>query len=263
MNETIKDHLRLLAAFYRASFIELTKSPKNMWLASASQLFYYVAQLLFWAGIANTGAGNDVVSDRRLLGFLVTLGLVDNFYLFLLGQGSSHAVGRITSGSLDALLLWPRPALAVLVFSRPSWSYLPCAAISLAVAGAYYLHFGIGPGAAALHLAAVFCGIFVLNAISFMYRLTAFWTSSIIQVRYSNPSFKIMVRPLSAFSGSTKLFLMTIFPALFITGVPADVLSGATGPMGLCAGAGACLLLWSYVAIIWKIGIQRYGRVAA
>jgi ABC-2 type transport system permease protein len=263
MKDWIADQSSLLAAFYRASFIELTKSPKNMWLSSASQVFYYVAQFLFWAGIINTGAGGDFLSDRRLLGFLVTLSLVDNFYLFLLGQGSAHAVSRITGGTLDALLLWPRSTLAVLVFARPNWSYLPCALISAAVAGCYYLHFHVGGIQIALHLAGVFFGIFVLNAISFIYRLTAFWTSSIIQVRYSNPSFKIMVRPLSAFSGMTKLFLLTVFPALFITGVPSDVLSGAVRPAGVLAGAAACLLLWSYAALLWKAGIKRYGRIAA
>lgn len=259
----LKDWGGLLAAFYRVSFIEVTKSPANLWLSTGLQLFYYAAQALFWLGIRNTAAGRGFMSEPQLFGFLVTLGLVDNLYLCFVGPGSLYASAMITEGNLERHLLWPRSPLGVLIFCRPNLSYLPCVFLSLTAAAAFYLHYHVGPWRIILHLAAVLCGVFVLNAISFIYRLTSFWTSSIVRVRNSNPSFKIMVRPLGAFEGKLKIFLMTLFPALYITAVPAGLLSPEMKPLWLAAGALGAGLLWFYVHLIWTAGVRRYGRIAA
>lgn len=258
----LEDRARLLGAFYRASYIELTKSPSNLWIATAIQFFYYAAQLLFWLGVKNSAAGGSFISDERLHGFLVTLCLVDNLYCCFFGPGSAHAAASITEGALEPYLLWPRSPLGVMVFSRPNWSFLPCVVVSAAAAAAYYVVYGVEARYIALHLAAVLCGVLVLDAISFIYRLSSFWTASIIQVRNSNPSFKIMVRPLAAFNGKLRIFLLTIFPALFITGVPADLLSGSLAPLWLGAGVLAAGLLWAYVSLMWSAGVKRYGRLA-
>ncbi len=257
----LRDWGGLLAAFYRSSYIELTKSPSNLWIATAIQLFYYAAQLLFWLGVKNSAAGARFISDAQLHGFLITLGLVDNLYCCFLGPGSAYAAASITEGALEPYLLWPRSPLGVMVFSRPNWSFLPCVMISATATAFYYHYYGVAPRVIALHMAAVVCGVFVLDAISFIYRLSAFWTASIIQVRNSNPSFKIMVRPLAAFNGKLRIFLLTVFPALFITGVPADLLSGTLAPLWLAAGTVATGLLWVYVHLIWTAGVKRYGRL--
>lgn len=258
----LKDRAELLGAFYRAAYIELTKSPSNVWISTAIQLFYYAAQLLFWLGVKDSAAGGRFISNADLHGFLITLGLVDNLYLCFLGPGSARAAASITEGALEPYLLWPRSPLAVMIFSRPNWSFLPCVLLSAAAAAVYYWTYGVGAGFIALHLAGVVCGVFVLNAISFIYRLTSFWTASIVQVRNSNPSFKIMVRPLGAFSGKLRLFLLTVFPALFITGVPAELLTGARAPLWLAAGVAAAGLLWAYVNLMWTVGVRRYGKLA-
>jgi ABC-2 type transport system permease protein len=147
-----------------------------------------------------------------------------------------------------------------MIFSRPNWSYLPCVLLSLIAAAVFYAHYGISFGMIVLHGVAVLLGMFVLDAISFIYRLTSFWTSSIVQVRNSNPSFKIMVRPLSAFGGKLRLFLLTIFPALFITGVPSSLLTRALAPFWLAACGIAAGILWAYVGVIWTVGSRRYGK---
>jgi ABC-2 type transport system permease protein len=169
----------------------------------------------------------------------------------------------ITENALERHLLWPRAPLGVLAFCRPNLSYVPCVVLASAAAGAYYVHYHIGFWRIGLHLAAVLCGVFVLDAISFIYRLTSFWTTSIVRVRNSNPSFKIMVRPLGAFQGKLTILLLTLFPALYITAVPASLLSPEARPYWLAAGFLAAGLLWLYAHRVWTVGVRRYARIAA
>jgi ABC-2 type transport system permease protein len=111
-------------------------------------------------------------------------------------------------------------------------------------------------------LLAATLGVIVLNLISFIYRLSSFWTAAIVQIRNSNPSFKIMVRPLDAFGGPLKLILMTVFPALFITGVPAQILTGQLNSLWLFGAMAASLWLAIVLVWLWKYGLRRYGVTA-
>jgi ABC-2 type transport system permease protein len=101
-------------------------------------------------------------------------------------------------------------------------------------------------------------GIAVLNAISFIYRLSAFWTAAIVQVRNSNPSFKIMVRPFESFQGKIRFFLLTIFPALFITGIPSEILNGSLSAAWFFGSIFAVLWLYGLLIVIWGCGVRRY-----
>jgi ABC-2 type transport system permease protein len=258
----ILDYVQLLKAFYRAAWIEATKSPINFWISSLVQITFYIAQILFWVGIRSTSAGKHFMNDRDLLGFLLTLCAVDNLYLFLLGPGSVQLMNRILKQNLDSLLMWPRSTLGVLVFFKPNFNFLPMAALSLVLMSAYHLYHQTALSLILLHSISIVIGIFILNAISFIYRLSAFWTRSIVDIRNSNPSFKIIVRPFDSFSGMAKLFLLTVFPALFITGVPSKILKSNFAFVWLFGSIGAATLLWLYVAILWQHGLKRYGKKA-
>jgi len=262
LSKKIEDHLRLLKVFYRASFRTASKSPLNLWIATFIQLFYYVAQIAFWVGVRSTPGGAQFISDSELIGFLLTVAVVDNAYLFALGAGSIHLAQRIQQLSLEPLLLMPRSTLGILLFSRPSFSYLPCLVWSVCALVAYHITAGTDFYIVVVHFIATLSGIFVLTGISYLHRLTVFWTDSIVNIRNSNPSFKILVRPPASFRGPVRFALMTIFPALFITGVPFEILSGSRSSVWMVGVLAAALLLWLYVGRVWKIGVKRYARYA-
>lgn len=253
----------LTHAHYRGAFLVQTKNPKSVWFSSAMQGFYYVAQFAFWLGIRSQPAGQALASQEQMISFLVTLSLVDNTYLFLLGPGSLRAADKIMRLELDALLLQPRHPLRVLAFLSPNFNFLPLAVLSWVIFIVYGVTAHVPWNVQVVSFLASLLGVFTLNSISFLFRLTSFWTRSIIQVRNANPSFKIMVRPYDSFSGAIRLVFLTAFPALFLTGVPAQILAGKFGPIWLLGAAAAAVASWFYVEKMWFIGVRTYARRAS
>ena len=103
----------------------------------------------------------------------------------------------------------------------------------------------------------------ILNGISFLYRLTVFWTAAIVAVRHSNPSFKVMVRPGDSFQGPVRLFLYTALPALFITAVPSEIFWQTKAAGWLVLSAVVCVVVWTTVALMWRAGVRRYSVEAS
>jgi ABC-2 type transport system permease protein len=237
------------------------KSRSNAILSSLMQIFYYVAQYFFWLGVQNTAGGRSFIAHEYLLGFLVTIALVDNAYLFFFGKGSLIAADAIQSGNLEPYLLRPRHPLIQFVVDQPNWAFAPAFVVSIIFGIIILPGLNLSATQLVIYLLSVVFGISILNAISFLFRLTPFWTTSIIQVRNANPSFKILVRPFDSFQGKIKLVLLTIFPALFITGVPSEILAGSKGWIWLLYALFAVLLLSTYVYAMWNFGVRRYGRL--
>lgn len=248
--------LHLMPRFYRASFLTLTKSRSNLWLSSWMQIFFYIAQFLFWTGLQGH---QNLLTGIDLYGFFVTMALIDNAYLAFFGPGSLLAQELILSRKLEQLILYPRSALMLLMFMRPNLHFLPCFVLSVAAFIVYVVMADVSFLTIGVFLLAALFGILTLNLISFLYRFTSFWTASIVQIRNANPSFKIMVRPLDAFYGPLRMILLTLFPALFITGVPAKMLAGEYSAYWLLWGSVAVCWLWLLVCLMWKRGLRRYG----
>jgi ABC-2 type transport system permease protein len=260
---TIMDKLALEYTFLWASYRSLLKSPLNIWLSTAMQFFYYVVQGLFWFGIASTEAGRKFITQKDLMCFLVTLAFVDNLYLFLLGGGSFKLMGLVSSNNLDPYLLWPRNPLLILTFSSPGVSFLPSLLISIVLLAVFYIHYHVPAIYILIHLASCIAGALILNGISFIHKMSVFWTNTVVNIKNSNPSFKIIVRPPQAFGYKLRFFLMFIFPALSIVGVPFEILSGSKSLMWFVFSLCATLMIWIYVFFMWKKGVTRYGKITA
>jgi ABC-2 type transport system permease protein len=258
----LQDLWDLTRAHYRASLLVYTKNPRAVWFSSAMQGFYYVAQFAFWLGIRSQPAGQALASEEQMLSFLITLSLVDNTYLFFLGPGSLRASDKIIRLELDSVLLQPRDALRMLAFLSPNFNFLPIAILSWVIFIVYGVTAHVPWDVQVVSFLASLIGVFILNSISFLFRLTSFWTRSIIQVRNANPSFKIMVRPYDSFSGAIRLVLLTVFPALFLTGVPAQILAGKFGFVWVFGAVAAAAASWFYVEKMWSAGVRSYARRA-
>lgn len=255
----LRDYVRLMRLFYSVQLSQALKSPINFWTASLVQVAYYAAQFIFWIGIRSTNAGANWMSEADVYSFLITLSLVDNLYLFLVGRGSMIMMQKVTAQKLDSLLLWPRSTLGTLFWISPNWTYFPCAVLS--VVAFFVLHFyaGSSAGVIVLHFLSCLIGVVVMNGISYLFRLTSFWSAGVTVLRNANPSYKIMVRPYDAFDTKVRLFLLTAFPALFITGVPSQIASGQFGFEWLAAGIMMSAVLWLFVAYVWRKGVVRYS----
>lgn len=240
----------------------LLKSKSNFYFMFFTQVFYYIAQFVFWTGIYNVSSSDFIKDPEKILGFLVTLAFIDNFYLTFLGAGSVHMQNAIFSFSLEPYLVRPLHPLLYFIFFRPNVGYLSGCLLSVVFLASYYCYFSTPIVDICFHIFSMILGIFILNGISFIYRISCFWTNSIVMVKNSNPSFKIMVRPLNSFEGNLKLFLLFIFPALFITGVPAAMLNDEIMKHWILFAFLMNMWIWFLVFYLWNSGIKRYQVMA-
>jgi ABC-type uncharacterized transport system permease subunit len=254
--------LSLQILFYRLQFAQTLKSPLNFWIASLIQIVYFASQGFFWFAVLSTEAGRNWMSESQIFGFMVTVGIVDNFYLFTIGRGSMVLMQRVETRNLEPILLWPRSSLGILVFMTPNMTYLPCAIISLVCFICYHFYYSTDILTVALHFFACIVGVFVMNGISFVFRSSIFWSQAFARLRNANPSYKILVRPFDSFEGAIKVFLLTLFPALFITGVPAELGTGQKEWIWLVGAIGACAFNWWIVVQLWTLGLRRYNLKA-
>ena len=193
-----------------------------------------------------------------MFAFLVTLALVDNLYMMLLAGGSYELMERVNNQNLEPYLFYPRRPLMMFALTHVDPSHILGVLLSAVCLVVYYVNFAVPLPVIAAHLAAIFVGIFVLNGISFLYRLTTFWSNAIVSIRSSNPSFKVMIRPMDSFGGGFRLALLTIFPALFITGVPAKIAVEELPSAWLLLAIAAALGLWLAATLVWRVGVRRY-----
>lgn len=249
-------HLYLNSLKLNVSY--LAKSKSNLTFMFLGQVVYYLAQLIFWSGVLNANNSQFTQSPINLYGFLVTFAFVDNFYLMFIGSGTLKVQPYILRGTLDTILV--RPIHPVLYFSlfHPNLGHAAGMLISIIALIMYYIHFNISAAFIIVHLLAMILGAATLSGISFLFRISCFWTKSIVAIRNSNPSFKIMVRPFQSFNGGLKMFLLFAFPALFITGVPTELLTGGLPVYWLGIALIANIVLWSVVVMLWTIGVKRY-----
>lgn len=249
------EYMKLIQEFYKAAYVVMTKSRSNLWLSCLMQMFFYIAQFLFWEGI---GTHQTLLSSKQVFGFFITMAIVDNAYLVFFGPGSILAQQLILGRGLEQILTLPRHPLFILTFAKPNLAFLPCLALSVLGAACYFYFFDASIFQIVIWIFSCILGIAVLNAISFIYRLSAFWTAAIVQVRNSNPSFKIMVRPFEAFHGKIRFVLLTIFPALFITGIPSEILNGTLPVLWFFGSIFAVLWLYGLLFLVWNYGVRRY-----
>ncbi|RYE59497.1 MAG: hypothetical protein EOP48_00715 [Sphingobacteriales bacterium] len=242
----------------RAQITILTKSQINLWLSTLLQLVYFGVQYLFWNGISRVMGPSLATSDRAILAFLVTLAVVDNIYMCVFARGTLLVQSLIQQNSLEAILLKPISSFRFLLVYNIDLTTLPLALLS--ISGFIWYHLFVSQNILLLfiHTLALVNGIGILVGISYMYRLTTFWTLGLVSVRYSNPAFKIMVRPWDSFKGNLRIVLLTIFPALFITAIPTAITLGVLKAWFLIYGTIANALVWTAVFSLWNRGLRRY-----
>lgn len=252
---------KYMKMFYNAAKLNLSylsKSKSNLYFTFLTQVFYYIAQLIFWSGIINVNTNQFTSSNVALFGFLVTLSFVDNYYLLFFGSGSLKMQQLILKSSLDNFLLKPVHPLVNFIFLYPNFGHLGGVFISSIMLLSYYIYFKISIILIIIHIMAMILGIGILNGISFIYRISCFWTKSIVSIKNSNPSFKIMVRPLDAFTGKLRFFLIFCFPALFITGIPSQIIAGTSCIYWIFGCFLANIWVWIIVFLLWNMGVKRY-----
>ncbi|MEQ2015669.1 ABC-2 family transporter protein [Photorhabdus bodei] len=256
--------LRVILIGFKSGLSEAKKSPLNLWLSAFVNFSYYIAQAFFWYAILNSQSSGYILSDGFIIIFFTTVCLVDNLYLFLFGRGSLLLVKKVKSLKLEPHLTLPINTQFLYVTTNIAFEHFLLSFLSLVLFFTVHIYFGTNILLVFLHFIMVLEGVLILTSITWIIRTTIFWTTSLVSIKNSNPCFKVLVRPEQSFHGVVRFILMFILPCLFITGVPASVVSGIMSMKWFFIQTLVTLILILILIFIAKlvfdIGVKRYSK---
>ncbi|WP_287439614.1 ABC-2 family transporter protein [Reinekea sp.] len=253
--------IKLLKIGLQQSMSMAKKSPANFWLSALINLTYYIAQGMFWLVLNQHDSFSGFMNQRYILFFFVTIALTDNLFLLIFGQSGMELERRVKTYKLDVHLLLPVNLPFYYVVTTISMHHAILTAVSLLAF--FFIHWLTHSSLwlITVHLLLIVQGTIVLAAITWIYRCSTFWSNALVNVRNSNPCFKVLIRPLESFSGVVRLIFLFIIPCLFITGVPAFLVAKSfLWPWFLAQSMVTIFLVW-LANWIFILGTQRYGRV--
>ncbi|WP_228865834.1 ABC-2 family transporter protein [Xenorhabdus sp. PB30.3] len=252
--------LNIIFIGFKNSLSEAKKSPFNFWMAAFINFNFYVAQGFFWYAILGSKSSDYILSNDFVLIFFTTVCLVDNFYLFLFGRGSFLLTNKVKSLRLDPHLILPINTQFLYVATGIAFEHFLLSFSSLILFFAVHIYLNTDVLYMFLHLIMVFEGVLVLTAITWIIRTSIFWTSALVSIKYSNPCFKVLVRPEQSFHGLIRIILMFVLPCLFITGVPASVANGIMSVKWFFIQSAITLILIILAKVFFDIGVRRYAK---
>ncbi|WP_387491605.1 ABC-2 family transporter protein [Photorhabdus sp. RM96S] len=257
---------RVIFIGFKSGLSEAKKSPLNLWLSAFVNFSYYIAQAFFWYAILNSQSSGYILSDGFIIIFFTTVCLVDNLYLFLFGRGSLLLVKKVKSLKLEPHLTLPINTQFLYVTTNIAFEHFLLSFLSLVLFFTVHIYFGTNILLVFLHFIMVLEGVLILTSITWIIRTTIFWTTSLVSIKNSNPCFKVLVRPEQSFHGVVRFILMFILPCLFITGVPASVVSGIMSMkwffiQTLVTLILILILILIFIAkLVFDIGVKRYSK---
>ncbi len=207
--------------------------------------------LLWWLLFTRFEAINDwVFKDMLVLYSIATVSFGVSTAFF---YGARRLYKTIAEGRLDYYLALPKN---VLFHSSLRTSYSACGDILF---GLMLVPFSISLSQVPLYVYFVICGSVLFTAITIIFNSLAFYIGNAERARQTGDEafMSFAMYPFSAFGGATKFFLLTIFPAGFVTGIPVEVMREFNWMWFSLTGIVAFLFLGIAIVLFYK-GLKRY-----
>lgn len=236
---------------YRASFIT---QIVGMLINNG---IYFVFWLLFFDRFGNI-RGYDI-SDIYLLFAIVTLGF--GLAFFLAGNANSNLAYLISQGRLDYYLVFPRPLLPHIIFSRMSISTIGDIAfgfIAFIFAGRFH------PVEIILFLCSSIIVAIILAGFGVVAGSLAFFmgNAQYASQQMTNALLTFSMYPNVLFSGAVRMLLYTLLPAAFVGAVPVVIVKEQNWLL-LLGLIGVAIVVWGIATAVFALGLRRYESGSA
>lgn len=236
---------------YRASFIT---QIVGMLINNG---IYFVFWLLFFDRFGSVRGYQ--INDIYLLFAIVTFGY--GLAFLFAGNAGPELAYLIAQGRLDYYLVFPRPLLPHIIFSRMFVSTMGdilFGVIAFVFAGRFHpieiLFFLL----ASLLVALLLAGFGVIAGSLAFFMGNAQYASQ----QMTNALLTFSLYPNGLFSGLARTLLYTLIPAAFVGAIPVRIVQGRDGVL-LLGLAGFVLLLWGIATAVFTLGLRRYESGSA
>lgn len=260
------EHLAVYRSLVAASVRSQLAYPASFALQCAAQALVQLTDLVIIVVLfSHVGAMGGFTRQEVLLVFSlagISFGLADMLV------GSLDKVGQLVrTGTLDALLLRPLPAMTQICVSDFALRRLGKVGCALAVLGYVLATSEIAwtPLRVAVLLSTPLTGLVLLSAIWVAASATTFWLVEGQElpntVTYGSALFTSY--PVSIFSGWLLRLMAFVVPGAFVAYYPALAILGKPDPLGLpavlpyCAPLAAVLAAGA-AALVWRSGVRHY-----
>ncbi len=236
---------------YRASFIT---QIVGMLINNG---IYFVFWLLFFDRFGSVRGYQ--IHDIYLLFAIVTLGY--GLAFLFAGNAGANLAYLVAQGRLDYYLVFPRPLLPHLIFSRmivSTMGDIVFGFVAFLFAGRFHpieiLFFLLSSVLVALLLTAF--GVIAGSLAFFM------GNAQYASQQITNSLLTFSMYPNALFSGLARTLLYTLIPAAFVGAIPVQIVQGRDGVL-LLGLAGFVLLLWLIATAVFSFGLRRYESGSA
>ncbi len=246
-------HIRMHLEYLKITIKTALEYRVNFIVQSMAMLLSDLTWIIFWVIIFNKfdTIGGWNVYDMMLLYSIVLTSYGISGVIF---GNKSKIAETIVQGKLDYYLALPKNTLYHLIASRSSWYNLGDLILGLILA-VMFLH----PAQILLFIVLVILSAVIVTAFGIIIGSLAFYINNSEETaRTLNMSLVTLASyPIDIFKGFTKILVLFVIPAGFVSGVPVSLLKHFDLTW-LLYTAGFAILLTTIAIIVFYKGLKRY-----
>ena len=259
-------YLRLYGYFLRFSFSKAMEFRIDFFFRVVMDLFFYTFQFVFFNIIYLHTPMLGGWNQEQMQLFVATYIFIDAFHMTFFANNTWWFPISINRGDLDYYLTRPASSFFFLAFKEFAANSLLNLIITSFLLGHFLWTY---PGELAFGKLLIFFplllnGAFLYFMTFLIFLMSVFWTSSprgFADVFYAGE--KVMHRPDGIFQGYLRRFFLTLLPFSVMASYPIRFLTEDNEISILAQIAGASLLIYSIVFLLWKWGLRNYSSASS
>jgi ABC-2 type transport system permease protein len=261
-------YLRMLLAFIRASFQEITAYRANFFIS----LFYTLLNLgsgvlAVWVLFSQVQEvrGWTFAGTLALLGTYLTVSALRGLFISPSLAALAGMDGEVWTGQFDFTLLRPVDTQFLASFRRwrPLIGIDLLLGLAVLVIAILQLGSGFSAGQVLLFALALLAGVTILYSILLIFAALIFYSPGVLFTWVFDGIFEMARYPLGLYPGWLRLILTWIVPVGVITTVPAQALTGALEPLALVGMLALALGLLAVSSLLFRIGLRKYKSASS
>jgi ABC-2 type transport system permease protein len=261
-------HLRLIAAFMRASFQEEAAYRSNFFISLITSILNLATGVLgiyVVFGQFDSIGGWDLPSTLALLGVYLTVSALRGLFIGPSLEALAGMDGEIWTGAFDFSIL--RPVNIQFLASLRRWRWFAVIDLLLGIGVLVFavIMLGVSPSLWQLltFLFTLLAGTLILYAILLTFAALIFWSPGVLFTWVFDGIFQMGRYPLGMYPGWLRLILTWIVPVGVITTIPAQALTGTLSTVGLATTLVLSFFLFLISSTLFRFGLTRYASASS
>lgn len=260
----LKKYKRLFRTLFKANLMCEMEYRANFIIAFFLINAWLIISIAFIKSVYSSFPGIGNWTENQALFFIATFNVVDNLFFLLFFDGMISMQDDINSGQYDFILIKPVNGIFFTCFKRIQITRIVnlFSSVLLFLYTISYINFSILKFIQFMVL--VVSGVIIYASIFFMINTLSFYivnSYSAIVIFFDIMEFARL--PSTIATGIVRTMLITIFPILFIAGVPCEILFGYSGLNVFLLDLGVTAVAVFIAIEFYKFSVKKYSGASS